>query len=407
MFLLVFEKKIVGTTNYLPFSPLFIFIAAYNLVFVLPTLLVVLPIGDVFYMSRLDASYLGKYTLYNRCFFYIFCLLSILYFDKGKKISKKNKLKKSVDRSWVVYLILLAFIAKFLYLGTGLGFNPLLILDRIIFPREYTKIKIGTGFINYIQASLTLLAYFMAALLYQQKGNKVNLLLMIFSAILFFVGGAKQQVIWLAFVYIMLKNKNSDVVSFALMKNLKYLILISGLVVFSFAIMIVRADNKPLIEKLVKYQRESYYSALVITDFEWKSEYSVEGVVDTLTAPIPRALWQDKPFIGYYNRYWRDKYEPKTVRFHTSTYGFIAESHMLLSSFGAVVYSIFFFFLVKYCYTAFLKSTTYIGVFFPIYLTTLLYFFLRSGFTGFTLLTVISTYLISTIVIRKTYKFIY
>ncbi|GAC29868.1 hypothetical protein [Brumicola pallidula] len=405
--IILFESKIVGQKNYLPFSPLFIFMAAYNLIFVIPTILIALPGGELFYMARLDVSYYDTYLNYNRVFFYFFCCLTILSFDKTKTIFKKKQITKIVPRSWVLFLFFLAFIAKFVYLGTGLGFNPVLILERIIYPREFTSIKVGTGLINYLQTALTLLTYFMAAILYQQKKNSINLILLVLAALLFFVAGAKQQVIWLAFVYIMLKNKGNNSVDFNLVKNIKYLLAICTLVVFSFAIMIVRADNDSLLEKLVKYQRESYYSALVLSDYDWQLEYSINGVVDTIASPIPRSLWPDKPFLGYYNRYWRQRYEPKTVRYHTSTFGFIAESHMLVGSLGSILYAFIFFLLVKYCYVGFLRSSSYIGVFFPIYLTTLLYFFLRSGFTGFTLVNTLFTLIICVLTVRKIYRLRY
>jgi hypothetical protein len=402
--LFIFEKKIVGRLNYFPFSPLFIFLASYNLVFVLPTLLNAFPIREAFYMARLEEGYFGAYTFYNRCFFYVYCILSVVYFDRGKNLPKKRRIEQKAHRSWVVFLFFMALASKYVYLGVGLNFNPLVILERIIYPREFTYIKEGAGIVNYIQNSLTLLTYFMAVVLYLQKINKINLLLVVSAALLFFIGGSKQQIIWIAFIYLMLRNKQLNTVHFSFMKNVKYLIMVGGLVVFSFSIMIVRSDNSTLIEKLINYQRESYYSALILTDFDWEPEYTINGLVDTIVAPIPRSVWKEKPYLGYYNRYWRDVYEPKTVRYHSSTYGFIAESHMLFAGFGAITFAFIFFFLVRYCYINFLTSTTYLGVFFPIYLTTFLYFFLRAGFTGFTMITVLFTYTFGLLLIRKTYK---
>jgi oligosaccharide repeat unit polymerase len=402
--ILFLEKIIVGSINYLPFSPLFVFLSAYNLLFVLPVLFNALAIGKKFYMARLEVNYFDEYIYYNRWFFYVFCILTLVYFVSSKNSLKKQRIEKQVHRSWVVFLFLIALVAKYVYLGTGLNFNPSLILERMIFPREFTYIREGVGLELYIQAALTLLAYFMAVLLYIQKKNKINLLLMILAILLFFIGGGKQQIIWMMFNYIMLKNKQSKLIYFSFFNNIKYILIVSFLVVFAFTIMIVRTDNSTLGEKMASYQRESYYSALVITDFEWAPEYSINGVVDTLLAPVPRSLWKEKPYIGYYNRYWREVYEPKTVRYHSSTYGFIAESHMLFGSFGAIAFSFIFFFLVKYCYINYLTSTTYMGAFFPIYLTTFLYFFLRAGFTGFTFLVVIFTYIFGLLFINKSYK---
>ena len=402
--LVLFERKIVGKDNFLPFSPLFIFLASYNLLFVFADVIALFINADVLYMSKLDQEYRYKYEIFNRVFFYLFVALFFLYFFSRKNESRKAFIVQAVPFSWVVFVLLLGVLAKFLYLGAGLGFNPVSVLQRVIYPREFTYIKSGTGLINYLQGALLLLSYFLSVVHYHQAKSKKAILLIVFCGFFFFIGGAKQQLLWLAFIFIMVKIKYTDITASGLRKNLKYLIVLCGLVVLSFSIMVVRADERSLFEKLVKYQRESYYSALVLNDFKWEYEYPATAVTDTLLAPVPRFVWEEKPLLGFYNRYWRSVYESSTVSYHTSTYGFIAEAHMIFGAIAPIMYALLFFFLVRYCYEGILGKTSLLGIFSTIYLSTLFYFFLRSGITGFTLINVLFTLLVCLLLAKRVFE---
>lgn len=402
--LIFLEKSLIGKAGYITFSPLTVFLAAYNLLFIFPSIMVLLPFGDVLYMAQAPADILANYEFFNRAFFYTFFLsFCVLILSKRQWFSKR-KLDQVVHPSWFYLLFFLGIVLKYTYLGVGLGFNPLMILERVLFPREFTSIKIGTGLINYLQSSVTLLVYYLALLLYFDRRTKTSLFFLIMSALLFFVGGGKQQVLWLAFVYIMVSNKNKLITSAGLLKNLKYMLVIVFVVVVSFSIMVVRSDSRTLFEKLTKYQKESYHSAKVINDFKWQAEYPMNAVLDSLIAPIPRAIWPEKPYVGMYNRYWREKYEANTVRYHTSTYGFIAEAYMVAGFFGAFLYAFIFSFLVFISYAMLIRAKSIFFTFIPIYLSTLFYFFMRTGFTGFVIINVVFTLCICLLLLRKTYR---
>lgn len=402
--LIFLEKKIIGNYGYILFSPVFVFISAYNLLFIIPSLLIIFPIGELLYMAKAPQNVIADYVLFNRIFFYTFTIFLLFFTSLNRKYMLKKSIAKRVKVSWFYSLLCLGFILKYLYLGTGLGFDPFLILERALFPREFTSIKVGTGLINYLQSSVTLIVYFLGLIIYLDRRTKTSLFFLIISGLLFFVGGGKQQILWLFFVFIMVSNKTKKLNPVSILKNLKYALIILLVLILSFSIMVVRSDQRTLFDKLIKYQRESYNSAMVINDFSWKSEYPINAMLDTIIAPIPRSLWSDKPYVGMYNRYWRDKYESTTVRYHTSTYGFIAEAYMVGGFFGAYLYGFIFSLLVFSCYVMLLRSKSILFTFVPIYLTTLMYFFMRTGFTGFVFINVLFTIFVCFLLLNKSYK---
>jgi len=399
------EMNIVGKNNYIIFSPFFIFLAAYNLLFILPAFMTGFSFGNLLIFSRLETHYIDAYLTYNRFFFYSFSSFSIIYFLMIRNKPMKAKLNMVIQVQWIVFLIFLSFIVKYIYLGTGLGWNPFSIIQRIIFPREFTSIKEGTGLINYLQAALTLATYLLTTINHINKKTKSSLFMLIVAGLLFYIGGGKQSLIWLVFVYIIISIKSDIYKKFSFSTNIKYILIIGFVIVLSFSLMVVRADSRSLVEKLVKYQKESYNSALVLGDFEWKSEYLLAALTDTIVAPIPRALWAGKPYIGFFKRYWQPKYEANAVLYQTSTYGFIAESHMIMGVFAPFCYAFIFFVLMSYCYVKILTATKVLTIMCSIYLTTFFYFFLRVGVTGFIVINIVFAFIVFYVFLKKLYKF--
>lgn len=399
------ESRIVGKSNYIVFSPLFLFLSAYNLLYILPAVLTSFDFGSILTFSNLPVEYYSDYLFYNRAFFYSFSFVFLMYFLSIKKKKLKRKISMEIRPGWVIFVLLISVVIKYLYLGTGLAWNPVLVFERIIFPREFTYIKEGTGLINYLQASLTLASFFLATVNYFQKKNCFNAFLMAFAAILFFAGGAKQSLVWLAFIYIIVAAKINIHKDASTLKNLKYILLILAIIVASFSIMVVRADSRSLLEKLTKYQEEAYNSALVLGDYSWEPEYTINGLVDTLIAPVPRKVWSGKPYVGFYKRYWQPRYEANAVIFQTSTYGFISESHMMLGAVGPFVYALLFSFLVIYCYLKILGSQRIFPLMVALYLSTFFYFLLRTGFTGFIVINIGFAIFVFYQTLRKVYSF--
>ena len=130
---------------------------------------------------------------------------------------------------------------------------------------------------------------------------------------------------------------------------------------------------------IIGYSQEAYYSARVINDFGWDIEYVGAVFEDIALSGIPRAVFPKKGFYGLYNEYWRPFYQPNTVQYHTSTYGFIAEAHMLFSFLGPFLYAFFFSWLFKAMYIGFYRCSKLSSLFFLTYLFNFIYFLIRTG----------------------------
>ncbi|WP_261854099.1 hypothetical protein [Clostridium folliculivorans] len=155
------------------------------------------------------------------------------------------------------------------------------------------------------------------------------------------------------------------------------ILLISAFMIFYKPGEVVSVNDA--IEGLKGYQKEAYYTVRVINDFDWNIEYTYEGLVDTITPFVPRIIWDDKPYSGFYQRYWRDIYEPNAVLYQTSTFGALAEAHMMFGMFGAFLYAIIFYFICKKSFIFYQKINTFFGMFIVAYVQCSMYFFVRGG----------------------------
>jgi oligosaccharide repeat unit polymerase len=154
------------------------------------------------------------------------------------------------------------------------------------------------------------------------------------------------------------------------------------------------------LQKMVGYQKEAYYTVRIIDDFRWTIKYTFEGIYDTLTPFIPRFIWEDKPFTGFYHRYWRPLYEPNTVIYQTSTAGALAEAYMMFGIFGSFIYAFIFYKLCKWVYNFFQKTRSPLGLFVVCYLQCSMYFFVRFGILSSTIVNFVYQFVIAFILLN-------
>ena len=294
------------------------------------------------------------------------------------------------SRNKLLVLILIAFIVKYFYLATGLSFAPELIIDRYINPRDYTFIKKGTGYINYLNSAClhALIFYNVFYFLSTYKSNRIfSIFTLGVSCLIVFGGGGKQNILWILIYWIFLATKlNPEVITSAssYFYRAAKAAFIGGLAAGSVFILFQPPQSAlSVLEIIVDYQQESFYSSQVISDFEYSFDYTFLGLYDTLIAIIPRGLWPGKPLVGYYQRFWRDVYQADTVEYHTTTYGFLAEAYFMFGQLGPLIYGCFSAFFVVMLERAFIETSRLSSIFIVSFLTINFYFFVRGGYLGF------------------------
>lgn len=304
---------------------------------------------------------------------------------------KFNVVKFEFTSNQVIISLVLCTFAKYLYLGLGLGMNPTEVINRFLHPREYTYIVQGTGVVNYLHVACSQVVVFIATnfLLWAKTEKLTKRIILYLIALLITIGGGgKQNFIWFVFYFITIYQKGLPALSIG---RLFIRCAVSAVIisfVFAIAFYVVRRDGESegmnFLQILTSYQNEAFFSAQVLYDFSWTPEYLWVGIHDTLVAVIPRNIWEAKPLAGYYNTYWRDIYEPGTEVFHTSTYGFLSEAHMMFGILGIYIYAIIWAFLLKLITNVYACTTSSYSFYIVDVIALNIYFFIRDGFLGFT-----------------------
>ena len=365
------------------FSPFTNFNVSFALVYILPIILYRIS-PNTSLIQMLSQEELMSSYLYIRIFYYSWFLLSVVYFISTRRYS--INVVKGVIKPSKEYLLFLWFILLLLYfvgLAAPLGFDPVLTLARLINPRAFTYIRAGYGPFNHVQNAVKLIMIVIATYMFSEKKSLGRLFLMVLSLLMNILGGSKASFVNFLLAMLLIWHKmDYKFKRVKIGKLLRYGLVGMVLVIFAFM-----AFYKPgevitfqeAIYALRDYQKEAYYTTRVINDYDWDIIYTVEGITDTITPFVPRAIWPDKPFSGFYHRYWRMRYEPGTVVYHTSTFGVLAESYMMFGYLGCIIYAYLFYVLCKRTFIYGQKTNTLFGLFVVSYIQVGMYFLVRFG----------------------------
>jgi hypothetical protein len=288
-------------------------------------------------------------------------------------------------------LFLLFCVIYLIYLGSGVGFSSGRMLDRAIHPRAYTYIKEGFGPILTFKEGLnrTLLFAVMIGTIQRPRALLYKALLGALLMLTIF-GGSKASMLFPLLFYIMIRQKVRYRPGRALTVKLGYGIaaIVSAVALLFGAFWFYRQtlDTSTTLgdtaESMQEYVQEAYMSARIIADYEQDPEYVRNAILDTLAAPIPRALWPSKPYVGFYRRYWQPRYHPGTPTYQTTTCGCLAEAHMIFGGAGPVVYGLLFAALVTIMQALSIRARTPFLFLLPVYLNFMLFYLVRVGFTA-------------------------
>jgi oligosaccharide repeat unit polymerase len=134
------------------------------------------------------------------------------------------------------------------------------------------------------------------------------------------------------------------------------------------------------IERISDYFKEYDATQRVSDDFEYKFEYTWSLIYQTIEAPIPRAIWEGKPYVSYFHTYWKELYEPDVPIYHTTTYGCLSEAIMGFGIIGPIIYGLLFSQYVKFTERLRFNAKNYIDICISVNMIILIFFFVRSGF---------------------------
>ena len=406
-------------------TPAVVVVGSIGFVYLLPYGLALYGFDDPrFYPGRLTENQLNAGVAVVRTFVWMLAIMYLLAVVLVRKKIEPCPLRFRVSRKVLVYMTVVSVLVWLLHLGLAVRFNPLAMLDRAINPREYTKLRVGYGFLTYARAIVFLVfSVLSAAYIFwpvntrravarakNSKGYLSRSMFFVVACALSILGGSKTNVVgvFLFFLFFLqyylfergfvvrrrkyrTNKKNRGLVKDVLIK-LSLLIAGAGVLFIAFGAMRTQEINESelsILNHVLGYQREAHNTALVVSDFEWDTKYLATGFSDVVLSGIPRAIFPEKPVTGFYQRYWKPVYEPRKVGHHASTFGCLAETHMMYGAMGPYVAALLLVLAMLVIYRLMFRPRDVRETIVAVFALYWMYFFVRAGFMGAVMLYVI------------------
>lgn len=388
IFLLLAEKYMLRE-KYVLFSPYFILNISLLYIYVLPIIFTAYPDSQN-YLSRLPDNLVEPLLVKVRIFYYLFAVVSLFSFTKIRKAASVETVtatEQTVPQltqtfmliSWAALLAISVFVDL-----AKVGFSVTQFIQMQINPRAFTFLRSGLGPLTYVVNVAKMLLLFISAVYFIQRKSLDSVFFLIMAGLVNMAGGSKSSLL-IIFIFVLIVNqkirKKRKKVSLLKAVLLSVLFVCAALLSFYF----MRGETEirsfaDLIDFIVSYAQEAFFSACVINDFQWEWNNIWIAVRSFLLTPIPRAIFAGKGFYGFYQELWRDAYQSGSVLYQSSTYGFLAEGHMLFGALSPIVSAIFINIIASKLYKEFFKSNSLEGLFIIAYLFTRMYFYTRSGY---------------------------
>lgn len=380
---------LILSRNFRVMSPVTMFCGAFTTLYVFPYFIHFYVTPDR-HLATLSSELFGvafsKLLLFQATFvasivFYLFRLRGM---TPEPLICDRIQLKRHTRR-----LLFFFVISIILMLGAGVGFSPLQMIKRAFDPRSFTYIRASTGPLVLIHACLAFSLLTVAVVRVADSPRLIRRWLFLgLCAFLSILGGTKSSFAIPLIVVFVVFGKTRWVRQSKLRKTSRA-ILLSMMLGFSVVagFMFIGTPGTTLsvqqsVARIPAYHREAYYLPLVIDTFEWKAEYPKYIFIDSIIAGVPRAFWRDKPYVGLWARYFRPAFEPEAVEYHVSTFGCLAEAHMLVGNFGPILYGWFWAFLLFHAYRILITGRSLYQMLMACIFSVWIYFLLRTGFFG-------------------------
>jgi len=324
-----------------------------------------------------------------RCFLYTYCLVIILLLFR---IARIQPVIMTLDYSQIRRRAIFAFIVfifiVIIRIGVGVGFSPVAMIDRALHPREYTYIRAGVGPLTHLHWGFRFVLLTLAAAMIYLSGKSIfYIIFFIICSFITFLASTKSAFVLPIFMLVTAWQKIvwRPMTAFAKLRRTAQIGLIGALlVVTGFLFIKGRTEEiaglKEAGIQAVHYHKEAYYLPLVVKRFPWSPRYTIGQIRDTFLAPIPRAIWAGKPRVGLYANYFHPEFEPKSVEYHTSTFGCLAEAHMMFGRLGPFIYGIVWALVCYKLYVYLLSHNSLFKAFLVGTLSFWTYLLLRTGF---------------------------
>lgn len=379
--LLILEKLILKS-EYILFSPYTMFNLSFLFIYYLPLLLYQLD-GNYNLIQTVNLETISNLANNIRLFIYAFSLIEFFLLLRIRNLRKtETYLNIEFDDNYLTFVSLFSFVVILGIQLVMVGFDSSLLIDKLLRPRLYTYLREGIGPLTYLVEVTKKVFLFVCLVNNQRKRSLISLALLFISVSLNVLGGSKTSIIIIVIFYVIITQRMSRRRMIIKLRDfIKYVTLLALALVISFFVMSREEETlSTAVKSLLYYPQEAYYSSLVLRDFEPNIEHHKELVKSIVLTPIPRAIFSNKSFYGFYSNYWRPLYQPNTVVYHTSTYGFFAEAQMLFGKFGWLIYAFLLNGLLYKLHCSLKKDESIKDVFFSVYAVSQIYFIMRVGF---------------------------
>ena len=368
-------------------TPMMMLVASFAIVYLLPVTAVAAGYSHQgFLPSQLDTATLAHLVTSMRWFLYSFTVLYIISLPLVERwvASTTSAELPEVSSSTIRRISLVVVAVWLVHLIAGTGISPSTIVDRALHPRNFTDLRVGAGVFVYIRAAAFLVIFVILALAIiraRRSQQKVRGLLVVFGGMIVLdaLGGSKTSIVlgpltlgilWTstgaasnvteltqppAATSIEVSEADADQLQrqrrrpradhsrrgVPFIRSIVGGVGVLAMVWLAFGVMTsstLNSSHVSVLDHVIGYQRETYYSARVIEDFPPNIHYLEIGLGDSARAALPRTFVPDKGNVGFYNRYWREVYTPKTVAYQASTFGALAEAHMVFGALGPALY---------------------------------------------------------------------
>ena len=381
--LMLIIERIILKEKYVLFSPYTLVQFSFLYIYIIPFSL--FNSNDIVnFTQKLSINEIRASLTYFQVFFYLFSILSIRSFYKIKRtVNIKSQLSFKLTDSFILISIFLLFFIILIGELILVNFNISNMILKMISPRQFTYLREGLGPITVFVNFSKLLLLFLSIIYRNQKKNPFTLIILLLAILFNFLGGSKSSLLISLIYYVLAIQKyRINYLKISLRKLLIYTGILIFVVLISFNLMTLEKSDstfKSAISSVIGYSQEAYYSSKVIADFEWDLEHIKTVIEDLFLTPIPREIFKSKGFYGLYKTYWQPLYQPNVVVYHTSTYGFLAEGHMIFSFFTPLLYALLFNSILLKIYTTFHNTKNIVTFFFILVLSTWIYFIIRTG----------------------------
>ena len=391
---MILIESMIMRRNYRLASPFTLLIGAFVLLYLFPYIghFFVSPQFMLLQLSEKDYEVTFRVL---RQFFYTWCVVSIpLMFFLSRVPSKPFVPVDTQVKARFIWILAFFLVILFIYLGVGVGFNPVTMLTRAVQPREFLYIKGGLGPLTHGYNGMRLLLITITAVLcIRSKLTAKSVILGLLVFILVVLGGTKQQFIQPVITFIMIWQMMKFVQANQIRK-LWQLTLVSGAVLTFLLISFVAFSGdintkwNP-IQTVFQYQREAYYLPLVVDRWDWSADRVVSDLAVSFVAFVPRAIWPNKPYGGLWSRHFKPAFSPDSVSYHTTTMGCLTEAHMFLGQAGPFAYGAIWALLCFLVYRFMLRPSSWLRVFVVSVFGCWSYLVFRTGFLGVNLVIMI------------------